>query len=406
MENLTLMNVQEAQANIGSYIQRTPLDHSQTYSKMTNSEIYLKLENMQKTGSFKVRGAANKISKLTSLEKKYGVIASSAGNHAQGVALAASRGGIPATIVMPESAPIAKIDATRGYGANVILYGNVYDDAYEKAKEIQAVTGATFIHPFDDLDVMAGQGTIGLEILEDLPDVDTVLVPVGGGGLISGIAVAIKSLRPKVRVIGIQAAEAASMSEALRSGHPILIDTANTLADGIAVKRAGDLTFDHIKQWVDDIVTVTEDEISAAILSLMERAKSIAEGAGSVALAAALNAKVDITKQKTVLVISGGNIDVNFLAQIIERGLLTNGRSMVFRTILPDRPGNLEKLLILIAKERANVLTVEQVRYDLSVPLRYARVTMTLETLNYEHQEKVLQSIREAGYPFQKDIRH
>lgn len=400
METLTLTQIQEAYANIRSSIQHTPLNYSGSFSSMTSSEIYLKLENLQKTGSFKVRGAANKISKLTLQEKKQGVLASSAGNHAQGVALAASRGGISATIVMPAGAPLTKVNATKGYGANVILYGNVYDDAYEKAREIQAESGATFIHPFDDLDVIAGQGTIGLEIFADLPDVDTVLVPIGGGGLIAGIAVALKSLKPGVRVLGVQASEAASMIAALQHGHPLAIENANTIADGIAVKRAGNLTFEHIRDWVDDIVTVTEDEISAAILTFLERAKGISEGAGAVALAAALQGKVNLAGQKTVLVISGGNIDVNFLAQIIERGLRTIGRSMVLRTVLPDKPGSLEKLLNLVAEEQANVVTVEQVRYDLSVPLRYVRVTMTLETQNYAHQEKLLQRFQAAGYPY------
>lgn len=406
MQELTLKQIQTAHAHIKSYIHRTPLDHSRTFSTMTHGNIYLKMENLQKTGSFKVRGAANKISQLSDKEKEQGVLASSAGNHAQGVAMAASRVGIPATIVMPEGAPLAKVDATEGYGANVILYGNVYDDAYQKAKEIQAETGATFVHPFDDLDVMAGQGTIGLEILEDLPDVDTVLVPVGGGGLLSGIAVALKSQKPSVRVIGVQAAESASMLEAIRIGHPILLDTANTLADGIAVKRAGDQTFEHIKHWVDDIVTVQEEEISAAILALMERAKSIVEGAGAVTLAAALHGKVDLTGRNAALLISGGNIDVNFLAQIIERGLRRTGRSMVFRTVLPDKPGNLEKLIALIAEERANVVTVEQVRYDLSVPLRFARVIMTLETQSYDHQERISQRLHKAGYTLEKEFSH
>lgn len=400
-ELLTLKHILEAQNAIQSFVHRTPLDHSMTFSSLTGGKIYLKMENLQKTGSFKVRGAANKIVKLSLEDKKNGVLAASAGNHAQGVALAASRLGIPATIVMPESAPLAKVSATEGYGAKVILSGSVYDDAYQKAMEVQSKAGATFIHAFNDLDVMAGQGTIGLEIFEDLPQVDTVLVPIGGGGLIAGIAVAMKSLRPNIRIIGVEAKGASCMLHALQVGKPEPLEQASTLADGIAVKCAGDLTFQTVSHYVDDIVTVEEEEISEAILILMERSKSIAEGAGAVAIAAALQRKVDLTGQNTVLILSGGNIDVNFLAQIIERGLRRSGRSMNFQTILPDKPGNLEKVLELIAQERGNVVTVEHSRYDLRIPLRYARVSMTLETQSFDHQQRIIERLGKAGYPFQ-----
>lgn len=399
---LTLKDILEARQAIQPFIHRTPLDYSLTFSQLTGGEIYLKMENLQKTGSFKVRGAANKISKLTLQEKQRGVLAASAGNHAQGVAMAASRIGIPSTIVMPESAPLAKVSATEGYGAKVILSGGVYDDAYQKAKELEAETGATLIHAFNDLDVIAGQGTIGLEIVEDLPDLDTILVPIGGGGLIAGIALAIKSLKPDTRIIGVEAEGAACMLEALKIGEPIPLNSANTLADGIAVKCAGDLTFEILEPLIEKIVTVGEEEISTSILTLMERSKSIVEGAGAVALAAALHQELDLAGQKTVLLLSGGNIDVNFLAQIIERGLRRTGRSMTFRTVIPDKPGNLEKLLEGVAEERANVVTVEHSRYDLSVPIRYARIDMTLETQGFEHQARIKCALEQKGYPIQE----
>ncbi|WP_020502636.1 threonine ammonia-lyase [Desulfitobacterium hafniense] len=396
---LTLKQIQEAQQAIHPYIHRTLLDHSSNLSALAGTEIYLKLENLQKTGSFKVRGAMNKALKLSEEEKKKGILAASAGNHAQGVAMAAARIGIPATIVMPENAPLAKVSATEGYGAQVILSGAVFDDAYQKAVEIQKETGATFIHAFDDLEVMAGQGTIGLEVFEELPEVDTVLVPIGGGGLIAGIAVALKSLKPSVRVIGVQAAGAASMAHALSIGRPEPLGQASTLADGIAVKRAGDLTFAAVRHYVDEMVTVEEEEISQAILLLMERTKTLAEGAGAVAVAAALQGKLDLKDQKTVLILSGGNIDVNFLAQIIERGLRRSGRTMACQLLLPDQPGNLEKVIELIAQERANIINVEHSRYDLAVPLRSARVHMLLETQSFEHQKRIIQRLEGAGYP-------
>ncbi|MDP4127912.1 MAG: threonine ammonia-lyase [Bacillota bacterium] len=402
MPNLLTMNhIKEAQNSIRPFIHRTVLDHSTTFSSLTGGEIYLKMENLQKTGSFKVRGAANKVIKLSDKDKKKGVLAASAGNHAQGVALAASRIGIPATIVMPESAPLAKVSATEGYGAKVILSGSVFDDAHQKAMEIQSETGAIFIHAFNDPDVMAGQGTIGLEIIEDLPEVDTVLIPIGGGGLIAGVAVAIKSLKPSVRVVGVEAAGAACMLHALKVGKPEPLEEASTLADGIAVKCAGDLTFETVSHYVDEIVTVGEEEISEAILTLMERSKTIAEGAGAVAIAAALQHKVNLSGQNAALILSGGNIDVNFLSQIIERGLRRSGRSMIFQTILPDKPGNLEKALELIAQERANVVTVGHSRYDLTVPLRYARVDMTLETQSFDHQQRIIKRFEKYGYPIQ-----
>jgi len=396
--SLTLKLIQEAYEAIHPYVYRTILDPSSNLSSLIGTDIYLKMENLQKTGSFKVRGAMNKVLKLSPEERRKGVLAASAGNHAQGVAMAASRLGIPATITMPENAPLAKVSATEGYGAKVILSGAVFDDAYQKALEIQQESGATMIHAFDDLDVMAGQGTIGLEIYQDLPEVDTVLVPIGGGGLIAGIAVALKSLKPSVRIVGVQAAGAPSMAHALEIGKPDAIPRANTLADGIAVKKAGELTFAAVREYVDEVVTVEEEEISQAILLLMERTKSLVEGAGAVAVAAALQGKVDLKGQKTVLILSGGNIDVNFLAQIIERGLRRSGRTMSCQLILPDQPGQLEKVIELIAAKRANIINIEHSRYDLSVPLRSARVQMLIETQSFDHQKSIAKCLEEAGY--------
>ncbi len=396
--DLTLKQIREAQEAIRPYVHRTVMDRSGTLSSLTGAEIYLKMESLQKTGSFKIRGAMNKVRTLSDEDQARGVIAASAGNHAQGVAMAAARMGIPATIVMPENAPLAKVSATEGYGARVILSGAVFDDAYQKAVEIQKETGATFIHAFDDLEVMAGQGTIGLEIFEELPEVDAVLVPIGGGGLIAGIAVALKSLKPSVGIIGVQAAGAASMAHALSLGRPESLRQASTLADGIAVKRAGELTFAAVRHYVDEIVTVEEEEISQAILLLMERTKTLAEGAGAVAVAAALQGKLNLRDQKTVLILSGGNIDVNFLAQIIERGLRRSGRTMACQLLLPDQPGNLEKVIELIAQERANIINIGHSRYDLDVPLRSACVHMLLETQSFEHQKRITQRLEGAGY--------
>lgn len=398
MSMITLEDIRQAQSAISPYICRTSLELSSTLSSQIGTEVYLKMENLQKTGSFKVRGAMNKILSLSDGERRRGVIAASAGNHAQGVAMASSLLGIPSTIVMPENAPLTKITATESYGAQVVLSGRVFDDSYEKALEIQQETGAVFIHAFDDPAIMAGQGTIGLEIYEELPDVDTVLIPIGGGGLIAGVAVALKSLKPSVRIIGVQAAGAAGMIHARKMGKPESLPHADTLADGIAVKRVGDLTFATAERYVDELVTVEEEEISQAILTLMEKTKTLTEGAGAVGLAAALQGKVDLTGQKAVFIISGGNMDINFLAQIIERGLRRSGRAMTCQLLLPDQPGNLEKVLELIAQEGGNIINIEHSRYDLSVPLRYARVHMTLETKGFDHQERIMKGLEKAGY--------
>lgn len=361
------------------------------------SQIYLKTENLQVTGSFKVRGAYYKIHNLSDEEKSHGAIACSAGNHAQGVALAAAKNGIDALICIPAGAPISKIEATRSYGANVELVEGVYDDAYRRACEIQAESGRTFIHPFNDEDVIAGQGTIGLEIMNQMPDVDAVLVPIGGGGLISGIAFAIKSLYPKCKVYGVQAAGAPSMYNSIREGEVTELSSVSTIADGIAVKKPGDLTFELVQKYVDDIVTVTEDEIATAILALIEQQKLIAEGAGASAVAAAMFNKVDLKGKKAVCVVSGGNIDVNILSRVISRGLQKAGRKASLTISLPDRPGELLKVAEILAKKGANVLAVNHNHNADGSAITACELEVEMETRDYAHVEEIRQALTAAG---------
>lgn len=397
---ITLKDIQEAKSSLRNVVYKTSLVHNTTFSEMAKSSVYLKMENLQKTGSFKLRGAFNKISRLPEKDRKNGVIASSAGNHAQGVAMAATSYGIKSTIVMPKHAPLSKIAATKSYGAEVILYGDVYDEAYEKAKEIQKQTGAVFIHPFNDPEVIAGQGTIGLEILEDLPDTDIIVVPVGGGGLISGIAIAAKSIKPSIKIIGVQAKNMPSMIESISQGHITTIEGMPTIADGIAVKTPGELTFNIIKHYVDDIITVDEDEIANAILLLMERAKVIAEGSGAVSVAAILNRLEYIENKKVVALISGGNIDVNMLSRIIDKGLAKSGRRILIDTLIPDKPGTLGILLNRVAETGANVLSVTHNRSTRDIPIGYAKVELELETADEEHAEKIKKLLLLNDYNF------
>ena len=357
----------------------------------------MKTEDLQNTGSFKVRGAYIKIASLSEEERACGVIASSAGNHAQGVALAARAFGVPATIVMPAGAPLSKVKATRELGANVVLHGSVYDDAYAEACRIQQETGATFIHPFDDPMVIAGQGTIGLEIMDDLPDVDTIVVPIGGGGLASGVAAAVKMLHPNVRVIGVQAAGAAGMKASIEAGHVVSLATAKTIADGIAVKKPGELTFALCSKYLDEIVTVDDDEIAQAILFLMERGKMVAEGAGAAPVAAIINRKFDVSG-KVAAVISGGNIDVTMISRIIEKGLLRAGRMTKLRILMQDRPGQLEMASRIIAAEGANVMVVHHDRTDVDLDIRDAILEITMETQDREHAQRVIDALRASGF--------
>jgi len=363
-----------------------------------DQEVYLKTENLQVTGSFKVRGAYNKMCRLSAEEKSKGVVACSAGNHSQGVALAAAKAGISAVICIPEGAPISKVEATKGYGAEVVLVPGVYDDAYERALQIAEETGRTLIHPFDDDDVIAGQGTIGLEILRQLDSVDTVVVPVGGGGLISGVAFAIKTLKPECKVYGVQAAGAASMKSALDKGKREALDRVSTIADGIAVRMPGLKTYEYCKEYVDDIVTVTDDEVASAILSLMEQQKLVAEGAGAVSVAAVMAGKVDASKGKTVCLVSGGNIDVTILSRVITRGLLKQSRFVEILVELFDRPSQLSIVSTLIAKNGGNISYVEHDRKNDNIDLQHCLVRFGLEVRNRDHINKLIKAIRDVGY--------
>ncbi len=395
---VSLNDVKKAHERIGKLIHKTPIDSSKTLSFLSGCDIYLKLENLQKTGSYKVRGAFNKILKLKESGVKNGVIAASAGNHAQGVAYAASQSGLPSVIVMPETAPISKISATKSYGAEVVLWGEDFDSSYSKAIEISKERDLTFIHAFDDPDVIAGQGTIALEIIESLDDLDLIIAPIGGGGLISGISLAIKETKPNTRVIGVQAEGAASMYLSLKEGKPVKIERVNTIADGIAVRKPGEITFNIIQKYVDDIVLVSDEEIASAILFLIERAKLIAEAAGAVGVAAAISGKIPLKGAKTLIVISGGNIDVNMMARLIERGLIKTGRLLKFSTALPDRPGALAGLLNIVAKERGNVISISHDRINLRVRPAEAEVSITIETSGEEHIRRILKSLKDSGY--------
>lgn len=398
VESLTLDMVKVARQRIAGVAHMTPLDYSHTFSSLTGNNVFLKLENTQKTGSFKIRGACNKVMSLQDDERARGVIAASAGNHAQGVAYAAARAGLECTIVMPQGAPVSKIMATQGYGAQVILSGVDYDEAYNRALELQAGSGATFIHGFDDVEIMAGQGTIALELFEQLPDLEAVLVPVGGGGLIAGISLAIKNLKPAVKVIGVQAMGAAAMYRSYRESSLIESSNTSTFADGIAIRRPGGLAFDIIRRCVDDIVTVDEEEIAGAILMLLERAKLLVEGAGAVGLASLIYRKTSLMGVNAAVVLSGGNIDVNILSIIIERGLAKWGRYVRLRTTLTDRPGSLQKLLAVVAGTNANVISINHDRIRPGIPLKQAEVQLELETKNQEHIHEIMVTLKRRGY--------
>lgn len=396
-EAVTLKMVEEARASLRGIINHTDIVTAPPSFFGGQKDFYLKAENLQKTGSFKVRGAGNKMMSLTEEEKKRGVICSSAGNHAQGVALAASTLGIRATIVMPAGAPLYKVQATRAYGADVVLYGEAYDDAYDKALEIAKEQGQVFVHPFDDPLIIAGQGTIALEILEDMPDCDAMVVPIGGGGLISGIAIAAKSINPKIKIIGVEPENAACMKQSKNAGALCPLATANTIADGVAVKRPGVLTFDICSRLVDDIVTVTEAEIYNTILIMAERMKMVTEGAGALAAAAVAFGKYRTTG-KTVGVVSGGNIDMNILDRIMEKGLISSGRRFLFRTIVTDKPGQLLRLLQLIATTDANVMSIGHDRLSNRTRLGEVMVTLEIETRDHEHIINIQNQLLSNGY--------
>jgi threonine dehydratase len=395
---ISINEIKKAKDRIKEVVHYTPLDHSQTFSEMTQNEVYLKLENLQKTGSFKIRGAYNKILSLNEDEKSRGVIAASAGNHAQGVALASKIAGIHCTIVMPEGASLSKIEATKKYGAQVILYGKYFDDAMEKAQQIHKETGASFIHAFDDEEIIAGQGTVGLEVLEQLSDVEAVICPIGGGGLISGIAVAIKSINPTVKIFGVQAAACPSMIASRNEKMPVKVPSTGTIADGIAVKKPGKLTFDIVNNYVDTIVTVDENEISQTMLYLLERNKFMVEGSGAASLAALLYKKIPLTNKKVVNIISGGNVDSLSLSKIIEHGLIESGRFMKFVTVGPDKPGLLHQLLQVVSEHKANIISVQHNRISSKIPLGHVEIEVALETNNLEHIEKIKSNLEGIGY--------
>lgn len=364
----------------------------------SDSELYLKTENLQVTGSFKLRGAYYKISQLSEEERTHGVIACSAGNHAQGVALAATRLGIPSVVCMPDGAPIMKVESTKRLGAKVELVKGTYDDAHDRAVELQKETGMTFIHPYDDELVMAGQGSIGLEILDQLPDVEAIIVPIGGGGLIAGVAMAVKSLRPDVKVYGVQAAGAGSMYRAFHDGVYETLDRVDTFADGIAVKTPGEHTFELIQKYVDDIVTVSEDEIAAAILALMENQKLVAEGAGATPVAAALFGKLPIAGKKTVCLVSGGNIDVNILSRVITRGLVMSGRTANLMIALEDKPGQLLRVSDIVSSCGANIVSVHHDRGDTNMAITSCFLKLGLETRDAAQIEQIKERLREEGF--------
>ncbi len=394
-KKLTLDNVYKARYALRDIAIQTDVLYAPNLKEGVN--LYLKTENLQNTGSFKVRGAYYKMSRLSDEEKAKGVIACSAGNHAQGVALAAQKNGIKSVICLPDSAPISKVEATRSYGAEICLVDGVYDDAYAKALELRDKMGYTFIHPFDDPDVIAGQGTIALELIEQLPDMDAVIVPIGGGGLISGIAYTVKKLNPNVKVYGVQASGAPSMLNSIHDEHIERLDSVFTIADGIAVKEPGTLTYDICSKYVDEIVTVTDDEISAAILALMEKHKLVTEGAGAVSVAAAMFDKIDLKDKKAVCVLSGGNIDVTILSRVINRGLLMSGRNCQLNIELIDKPGQLLTVSRIIAEHGGNVTAVHHEHLGAGSDVNGCYLRVTLETRNFEHIEQIKQALTNAG---------
>ncbi|WP_296647272.1 threonine ammonia-lyase [Romboutsia sp. 13368] len=400
MTKVTLQDIKNARETIKDIVKKTDILESAKLSSMTGANVFYKCENLQKTGSFKLRGACNKIANLTDKEKSNGVIASSAGNHAQGVALGAKMTGIKATIVMPATAPLAKVTATKGYGAEVVLNGLVYDDAYAKAVELQKETGATFLHPFDDEYVIAGQGTIGLEILEQLNgNVDTILCPIGGGGIIAGIAVAAKGINPNIKIVGVQTANIPSMHESMKNGEVTTAFKGTTIADGIAVKTPGNLTFDIIKELVDEIIVIEEDEIAQGMLFLMENQKVVAEGSGAVSTAALLSRKYVPQKgENVVCIISGGNVDVNTVYRVIGTALTKEGRRYAFRTAIQDKPGGLAELTKIISENDANILNVNLSKSSIGGGLGSLITEMVLETFNQEHIDRLKACITKAGF--------
>lgn len=395
---INLNDIRKAYENIKSSIKKTPLMECPTLDELTDAKVYLKLENLQRTGSFKVRGAINKIMNLSDNEKKCGVIASSAGNHAQGVALGAKAANISATIVMPENAPLSKVSATKSYGARVVQYGSYYDMAYQKALEIQEKEKLVFLHPFNDDCVIAGQGTIGLEILNECEKMDIIFAPVGGGGLLAGVAIAAKSINPNIKIVGVEAEGAASMKRAIEVGKPICLSSCSTLADGIAVAKAGDKTFEIIKKYVDDIITVSEDNIVESILFLLEKSKIVAEGAGATSLAGLLSHKIDVRNKNVCCIISGGNIDINNIEKIVNKAQIIQGRRMHLTIKLSDSIGQVNKVTEILKNNKVNILYLNQTRYDSDLNVNEQLLSIVLECKNKEHGNDVLNILKKEGF--------
>lgn len=397
---MNLDDVIIAREKMKGIVHETPLDYSKTFSTLSNNEVYLKLENLQKTGSFKVRGSYNKMISLSEEDLKKGVVAASAGNHAQGVAYSSQMLGIPCTIVMPKGAPLSKVLATRQYGAEVILEGSVFDEALAYALELKDRRGATFIHAFDDEAVIAGQGTVGLEIIDQLPDVEAIICPVGGGGLIAGVAMAVKQKNPNISVYGVQTLACPSMKQSLLEKKPVMVEAAPTMADGIAVQKPGQQTFEIIKEYVDDIFCVDEMEIARTMLMVLERNKLLVEGSGASPLAALLYDKVNLRDKKIAVVLSGGNVDVNFISRIIERGLVESGRFAHFTITLKDKPGELEKVLSLVTEMDANIQFVNLHHVGKHIYPGYAQLEISVETKNHDHIEQLYKVLKEKAYHF------
>ena len=397
-KGVTLAEIHAAMGRIRDSIYLSPCARSEDFSQHTGNSVYLKLDNLQRTGAFKERGALNKLLTLTEVERSRGVIAASAGNHAQGLAYHAGRHRIRAQIVMPLTTPLIKVSATKGYGADVVLHGANYDEACEEAIRRSGQFGMTFVHPFDDEVVIAGQGTMGLEILQQVPDIEAIVAPIGGGGLIAGVACAVKETNPHVRVIGVQPARLQSMKVAIAEGHPVTLSPAATIADGIAVRRAGEKTLPLVQKYVDDIVTVDEEEIANAVLLLLEREKTLAEGAGAAAFAALINHKTSLSGKKVAVLVCGGNIDVSLLSRIMERGLVKDGRLVRLRVHLPDYPGALHRLTGILAQHRANIVETSYDRAYYGVNLGDTAIDITMETRGPDHIVELLSALSASGY--------
>lgn len=395
---VSIADIIKAREKMSGIIYQTPLDYSKTFSELSHNQVFLKLENLQKTGSFKVRGSYNKMASIGKEDLQKGVIAASAGNHAQGVAYSSQIIGVPSTIIMPKGAPLSKIQATKGYGANVELHGDVFDEALAYALNLKEETGAPFIHAFDDGAIIAGQGTVGLEIVEQLHDVDAIICPIGGGGLIAGIAIAVKETNPAIKIFGVEALACPSMIQSVKEGKPIIVDSGPTMADGIAVKKPGELPYEIVQQYVDELFTVDEMEIARTMLMLLERNKLLVEASGASSLAALLYKKLPIQNKKVVAVLSGGNVDVNFISSIIKRGMVEAGRFVRFITILHNKPGSLEKVLNVITERQGNIIEISVNDIGENIFPGYAQLSISVETKDQQHIQEIFSSLNNKGY--------